>query len=58
MSGEQYGAILSALADALNEKDNTILLQKWRIEELEKALAEAEAHLPPNGEKPKTLEIR
>lgn len=58
MSGEQYSAILSALADSLNEKDNKILLQQWGIDDLKKKLAEAEAHIKPSGEKPKTLEIR
>lgn len=58
MSGEQYSAILSALADSLNEKDNKIMLQQWEIDDLKKKLAEAEYHLNPHGEKPKTLEIR
>ena len=58
MSGEQYSAILSALADKILEKDNKILLQQWEIDDLKKKLAEAEYHLNPHGEKPKTLEIR
>lgn len=58
MNGEQYEAIMRALADKLNEKDREIQLQKWQIEDLKRKLAEAEYHLNPNGEKPKTLEIR
>lgn len=58
MSGEQYEAILSALADKLNEKDREIQLQKWQIEDLKSKLAEAQYHLNSIGEKPKTLEIR
>ena len=41
MSGEQYEAILSALADKLNEKDREIQLQKWQIEDLKRKISEA-----------------
>lgn len=41
MNGEQYNAILSALADKLNEQENKIMLQNWQIEDLKKKLAEA-----------------
>lgn len=41
MNGEQYNAILSALADKLNEQENQIMLQKWQIEDLKNKLAEA-----------------
>ena len=60
MSGEQYNAILSALADKMIEQDCKILRQKWEIDDLKKKLAEAEKHLNQKGEKPKakTLEIR
>lgn len=58
MSGEQYNAILSALADKMIEQENKILLQKWEIDDLKAKLAEAEKHVNKNGEQPKTLEIR
>lgn len=58
ISAEQYEKIISLLVDKLEEKDTTIACQKWRIESLEKSLAEAEYHLNPHGEQPKTLEIR
>lgn len=58
INGEQYEAILKALADKLNEKDREIALKGYKIDSLEKKLAEAEYHLNPHGEKPKTLEIR
>ena len=58
MNGEQYEAILKALADKLNEKDREIALKDYKIDSLKKKLAEAEYHLNPHGEKPKTLEIR
>lgn len=56
---KQYETILSALADKIKEQETTIAVQKWQIEKLEKALAEAEYHLNPVGKKrPETLEIR
>ena len=58
MNGEQYEAILKALADKLIEKDRKIALQNYEIDDLKKKLAEAECHLNPHGEKPKNLEIR
>lgn len=58
MNGEQYKAILSALADKLNEKDREIQLQKWQIEDLKKKLATAETHLNPSVAKEPKLEIR
>lgn len=58
MSGEQYSAILSALADKINEQSNKILLQKWEIDDLKKKLAEAEHHLNPTEASAKKLEIR
>lgn len=58
MNGEHYNAILTTLADKLLEQQNTILIQKWKIEDLEKKLAEAQKNIDSKGEKPKTLEIR
>jgi uncharacterized coiled-coil protein SlyX len=56
---KQYETILAALADKITEQETTIAVQKWQIEKLEKALAEAEYHLNPVGKKrPETLEIR
>ena len=58
MNGEQYEAILKALADKLNEKDREIVLKNYEIESLKEKLSVAEYHLNPNGKKPKSLEIR
>ena len=59
MTGKQYEAILSALADKLLDKETTITVQHYQIEELQKRLDEAEWLLDPAGkEKPATLEIR
>lgn len=59
MSEKQFETILAALADKIKEQEETIALQKWQIKKSEKALAEAEYHLNPEGkERPETLEIR
>ena len=58
MNQKQYETILSTLADKIKEQNEQIAFQKWQIENLEKKLAEAEYHLNPTEEKPKTLEIR
>ena len=42
MSEKHYETILAALADKINEQELTILGQKYRIESLEKVIAEAE----------------
>ena len=42
MSGEQYEAILKALADKLNEKDREIALKDYEIANLKNALEKAE----------------
>ena len=42
MNGEQYEAILKALADKLNEKDREIALKNYEIESLKNALEGAE----------------
>ena len=42
MNGEQYEAILKALADKLNEKDREIALKNYEIENLKSALEGAE----------------
>lgn len=44
MSGEQYEAILKALADKFIEKDREITAKGWEIERLKRKLAEAENH--------------
>lgn len=46
---KQYETILAALADKIKEQESTIFVQNCRIENLEKALAEAEYHLNPAG---------
>lgn len=53
MNGEQYEAILKALADKLNEKDREIALKNYEIESLKNALAKTEKHI-----KPTKIEIR
>lgn len=58
MSGEQYNAVLSALADKMIAQENKILVQQWEIDDLKKKLAEAEYHLNPNEANAKKLEIR
>lgn len=58
MNEKQYETILGLLADKVKEQSETIALQEYYIGDLKKKLAEAEYHLNPNGEKPKTLEIR
>lgn len=56
---KQYETILAALADKIKEQEMTIFVQSCKIENLEKALAEAEYHLNPLGKRrPETLEIR
>jgi hypothetical protein len=52
MNGEQYEAILKALADKLNDKDREIALKNYEIENLKNALKEAETTKQP------ILEIR
>lgn len=42
---EKYGYLLMIIADKLKDQDDTITLQKWQIEELEKKLAEANKEL-------------
>ena len=58
MKSEQYEPILAALSDKLKEKDATIALMKWQIDDLKKKLEEAEYHLDPTPEKAKKIEIR
>lgn len=58
MNGEQYEAILKALADKLNEKDRQISLKDYKIEHLEKKLAEAGKHIEPTEANAIKLEIR
>ena len=56
MQKEQYEIILSALADVIKSKDEKINIQKWQIEGLEKALADA--NQKNAGAKTPALEIR
>ena len=39
---KQYETILTALADKIEEQKSTILVQNYKIESLEKKIAEAE----------------
>ena len=45
MKQEQFEILLGVLAEKLQEKDETITLQKWQIEDLEKKLQVAEYYL-------------
>lgn len=47
MNGEQYEAILKALADKLNEKDREIALKNYEIESLKNAIVKTEKHIEP-----------
>lgn len=58
MSAQQYETILGLLADKVKELETANGILKWQVKNLEERLAEAEYHLNPNGEKPKTLEVR
>lgn len=42
---EKYGYLLMTISEKLKEQDDTITLQKWQINELEKKLAEANKEL-------------
>ena len=53
MNGEQYEAILKALADKLNEKDREIALKNYEIENLKNALENAQS-----AKQPTKIEIR
>lgn len=55
MNGEQYEAILKALADKLNEKDREIALKNYEIESLKNALEKAERAI---SKQPTKIEIR
>lgn len=55
MTEKQYATILSALADKIKSQEETINIQKWQIERLEKALDDADKKIT---EKIPTLEIR
>lgn len=55
MNGEQYEAILKALADKLNEKDREIALKNYEIESLKNALEKAEG---AKANQPTKIEIR
>ena len=56
MQQEQYEIILSALTDKIKSQEQKINIQKWKIEGLEKALADA--NQKNAGAKPPALEIR
>jgi hypothetical protein len=58
MNAQQYETILGLLADKVKELETANGILKWQVKNLEERLAEAEYHLNPNGEKPKTLEVR
>lgn len=56
MTEKQYETILSALADKIKSQEETIVIQKWQIERLEKDLADATQKNA--GAKLPALEIR
>ena len=56
MTEKQYEIILSALADTIKSQEEKINIQKWQIEGLEKALADADQKTA--GAKVPALEIR
>lgn len=58
MNNQQYETILGLLADKVKELETTNGILEWKGKNLEEKLANAEYHLNPNGEKPKTLEVR
>lgn len=58
MNNQQYETILGLLADKVKELETTNGILEWKVKNLEENLANAEYHLNPNGEKPKTLEVR
>lgn len=58
MNAQQYETILGLLADKVKDLETENGILKWQVKNLEERLAEAEYHLNPNGEKPKTLEVR
>lgn len=55
ISEQQFAVVLAALADKIRSQEDTIFLQDCQIRDLRAALAEAQYHLNPNGERPKTL---
>lgn len=57
MGKDKYEILLSALADALQNKDQTIMLQKYEIESLKIKLAAAEQSAKLSG-KPQNIERR
>lgn len=42
MEEKQFETILAVLADKIKSQEETIALQKWQIESLQKTIAEAE----------------
>lgn len=58
MNEQQYETILGLLADKVKELETANGILEWQVKDLKERLAEAEYHLNPNGEKPKTLEVR
>lgn len=58
MNEKQYETILCLLADKVKELETANGILEWKVKSLEEKLAEAEYHLNPNGERPKTLEVR
>lgn len=58
MNEKQYETILGLLADKVKELETANGILEWKVKSLEETLAEAEYHLNPNGERPKTLEVR
>lgn len=51
-----YDLVIDILAEKIKEKDGEIFLLKYRIDDLEEKLKEAESHKP--SEKTANIEIR
>lgn len=58
MNAQQYETILGLLADKVKDLETANGILEWQVKNIKERLAEAEYHLNPNGEKPKTLEVR
>lgn len=53
-----YDLVIDILAEKIKEKDGEIFLLKYRIDDLEEKLKEAESHINKPSEKTAKLEIR
>ena len=55
---KNYDLVIDLLADKIKEKNETIMLMKYQIDDLKKRLETAEYNLNPPPENAKKLEIR